>query len=155
MATAVVVYDSWYGCTKAVAEEIARGLSFDGRLATVVTNVKDTTPEHVRDHDVIVIGSPNHFGAPTVRARELVRQLRRFDLRGKRVAFFDTCFASDRGKAMSKLESILRDQNPMVSPPFLGLSVTVEATRGPVMAGEMGKARELGRTVRTSLAIST
>ncbi len=155
MPTAVIVYDSWYGCTKAVAEEIARGLSYDGRLATVVTHVKDTTPEHVRDHDVIVIGSPNHFGAPTVRVRDLVRKLRGFDLRGKRVAFFDTCFATDRGKAMGKLESLLREQNPLLSPPFLGLSVVVEGTRGPVMAGEMGKARELGRTVRTSLAIPT
>ncbi len=153
MPSAVVVFDSWYGCTKAVAEEIARGLSADGRVATIVTNVKDTTAEHVRDHDVIVIGSPNHFGGPTPRVRDLVRRLRAFDLRGKRVAFFDTCFASDRGKAKGKLEAMLREQNPFLSPPFLGLSVTVEATRGPLMPGEMAKARELGGMIRSTLAI--
>lgn len=154
MPSAVVVYDSWYGCTRAVAEEVARGLSADGRVATIVTHVKDTTPEHVVDHDVIVIGSPNHFGSPTPRARDLVQKLRAFDLRGKRLAFFDTCFVRDRGKAMSKLETLLRERNPMLSPPFLGLSVAVEGTRGPVLPGEMSHARELGRTIRASLAIT-
>jgi flavorubredoxin len=153
MPSAVVVHDSWYGCTKAVGEEIARGLSADGRVGTIVVHVRDTTPQQVLRHDVIVIGSPNHFGAPTVRTRELLRQLRTFDLRGKRVAFFDTCFASDRGKARGKMEAFLRERNPFVSPPFLGLSVVVEGTRGPVLPGEMGKARELGHMIRTSLPI--
>ena len=154
MRSAVVVYDSWYGCTRAVAEEIARGLSADGKVATVVAHIKDTTPEQVRDHDVIVIGSPNHFGAPTPRARALVQRLRGFDLRGKRIAFFDTCFARDRGKALASLEAQLRERNPMVTPPYLGLSVVVEGTRGPIVAGEMSHAGELGSSIRSSLALT-
>ena len=154
MPSAIVVYDSWYGCTKAVAEEIARGISAEGQIPTVVTHVKDTTPTHLTHHDVIVIGSPCHFGAPTPRIRELLRKLRTIDLRGKRLAFFATCFSTDRGRVTGRMENMLREKNPFVSPPFLGLSVLVEETRGPVVPGEMGKARELGRTIRTSLLLS-
>ena len=148
-------YDSWYGGTTAAAEEIARGISSEGQIPTVVTHVKDTTPSHLAHHEVIVIGSPCHFGAPTPRVRDLLRKLRTIDLRGKRLAFFDTCFSTDRGRVTGKMEHMLREKNPFVSPPFLGLSVLVEETRGPVVPGEMGKARELGRTIRTSLLLSS
>jgi len=154
MTTAIVVYDAWYGCTKIVAEEVARGLSADGRVATVVANLKEVDGRQVLEHDIIVIGSPNHFGGPTTRIRHLLEEFRTFDLRGRRFAFFDTCLARDHGKVVGKMERILRDRNPFVSPPFMGLSVIVHGPRGPIMPGELSKCRELGRSIRTSLPIS-
>jgi flavorubredoxin len=145
MPTAIVVFDSWYGCTQTVAEEIARGLSADGRIPTVVTNILH--------HDIIVIGSPDHFGTPTSRILTLLRSLRQSDLRRKRFAFFDTCFASDRGKVTAKMEAALRTRNPMISPPFLQISIVVEGARGPIRPGEISKGRALGQTIRTSLAL--
>ncbi|MGD0250664.1 MAG: flavodoxin family protein [Thermoplasmata archaeon] len=153
MPTAIVVFDSWYGCTQTVAEEIARGLSADGRIPTVVTNIRETTPEQILHHDIIVIGSPDHFGTPTSRILTLLRSLRQSDLRRKRFAFFDTCFASDRGKVTAKMEAALRTRNPMISPPFLQISIVVEGARGPIRPGEISKGRALGQTIRTSLAL--
>ena len=154
MATAIVVYDPWYGCTRMVAEEIARGLSADGRVGTVVANVKTVDLSHVLAHDIIVVGTPSRRGAPTPLIRNLLEQLRGSDLRGRRLAFFDTCFASDHGKAVGRMENALRSGNPFVSPPFLGLSVIAERPHGPILAGELSKCGELGRSIRTSLAIS-
>jgi flavodoxin len=154
MTTAIVVYDAWYGCTKVVAEEVARGLSADGRVATVVANLKEVSARQVLQHDIIVIGSPNHLGGPTNRIRQLLEEFRTFDLRGLRFAFFDTCYAQDHGKTVGRMEAILRDRNPFVSPPFMGLSVIVRSPRGPIMPGELSKCRELGRSIRTSLPIS-
>lgn len=154
MTTAIVVYDGWYGLTKAVAEEVARGLSADGRVATVVANLKEVSPLQVLEHDIIVIGSPYHSGGPTNSIRGMLEEFRTFDLRGRRFAFFDICFLRDHGKAVGKMEAILRARNPFVSPPFLGLSVVVHPPRGPIMPGELSKCRELGRSIRTSVAIS-
>jgi flavodoxin len=154
MTTAIVVYDAWYGCTKVVAEEVARGLSADGRVATVVANLKEVDARQVLEHDIIVVGSPNHLGGPTNRIRQLLEEFRTFDLRGLRFAFFDTCFGPDHGKTVGRMEAILRDRNPFVSPPFMGLSVIVRSPRGPIMPGELSKCRELGRSIRTSLPIS-
>ena len=154
MTTAIVVYDSWYGCTKFVAEEVARGLSADGRVGTVVANVKEVNVRQVLEHDIIVIGSPNHLGGPTNRVRQLLEEFRTYDLRGLRFAFFDTCYGPDHGKTVGRMEAILRDRNPFVSPPFMGLSVIVRSPHGPIMPGELSKCRELGRSIRTSLPIS-
>jgi flavodoxin len=154
MTTAIVVYDSWYGCTRAVAEEVARGLSGEGRIGTVVANVKSVDAAHVLAHDVIVVGSPNRGGGPTPAIRRLLEELRATDLRGRRMVFFDTCFAKDHGKALGKMESIVRDRNPFVSPPFFGLSVIAQSPRGPLVAGELSKCGELGRTARTGLALA-
>ncbi len=155
MPKAIVVFDSGYGCTRAVAEEIARGVCADGRIPTVVSPVRETTPEHVLHHDIIVLGSPDHSGAPTPRMTALLRSLREADLRGKRFAFFDTCFANDRGKVTAKMEATLRDRNPMVSPPFLQISVIVEGARGPIRPGEISKGRQLGQRICTNLSFPT
>lgn len=153
MPTAIVVFDSWYGCTQTVADEIARGLSADSRIPTVVTNIRETTVEQILHHDIIVIGSPDHFGTPTSRILTLLRALRQADLRQKRFAFFDTCFASDRGKVTAKMESALHNRNPMISPPFLQISIVVDGARGPIRPGEISKGRALGQMIRTSLAL--
>lgn len=153
MVSAVVIYDSWYGCTKAAAEEVARGLSYDGRVATVVVNIHDLTPAQLLDHEIIVIGSPDHHAGPSPSVARLLQKLRAQDLRGKRFAFFDTCFFRDRGKVTGRMEATLRFHNPMVSPPFLGLSVVVKPPRGPLLPGELSKCRELGRSIRTTLPL--
>lgn len=153
MVSAIVVYDPWYGCTRTVADEVARGLSSDGRVATVVSTVRDVDPDQVLDHDIIVIGSPNHHGGPTPSVERLLIELRTHDLRGKRFAFFDTGFVRGRGRVTARMEAILRYRNPLVSAPFLGLSVVVERPRGPMLPGELSKCRELGRSIRTNLPI--
>jgi len=153
MVSAIVVYDPWYGCTRTVADEVARGLSSDGRVATIVSTVRDVDPDQVLTHDIIVIGSPNHHGGPTPSVERLLIDLRTHDLRGKRFAFFDTGFVRGRGRVTARMEAILRYRNPLVSAPFLGLSVVVERPRGPLLPGELSKCRELGRCIRTNLPI--
>lgn len=153
MVSALVVYDPWYGCTKVVAEEVARGLSYDGRVPTVVGSLRDVTFSQILDHEIIVIGSPDYHGGPSPHVAQLLDQLRACDLRGKRLAFFDTCFLRDRGKVTGRMETTLRFHNPFVSPPFLGLSVVVKHPRGPLLAGELSKCRELGRSIRTTLPL--
>lgn len=153
MVSAIVLYDPWYGCTRAVADEVARGISSDGRVSTVVATVREVTPEHALEYDIIVVGSPSHHGGPTQGVERLLTVLRRHDLRGKRFAFFDIGFVRGRGRVTARMEALLRYRNPFVSYPFLGLSVVVERPHGPLVPGELSKCRELGRSIRTNLPI--
>jgi len=55
---AVIIYESMYGNTRAVAEAIAEGL---GEAAEVsVTSVADASPDVLRDADLILVGGPTH-----------------------------------------------------------------------------------------------
>ncbi len=69
----LVVYESMYGQTGAVAERIAMGLT---RTHTaLLTPVPRATPEAVADADALVVGAPtHHHGLSTSESRGLARQ---------------------------------------------------------------------------------
>ncbi len=55
---ALIVYESMFGATHAVAEEIAAGLR--DRTPATVASVNDLDPEHLPEADLIVLGAPTH-----------------------------------------------------------------------------------------------
>lgn len=55
---ALVVYESMYGNTHAVAEAIGAGL--EATYDVVVTPVEDVSPMGVADADLLVVGGPTH-----------------------------------------------------------------------------------------------
>jgi len=55
----LVIYESMFGATKAVAQAIAAGIAVDGE--TVVVRACEVTPEHLRGVDLVVVGAPTHI----------------------------------------------------------------------------------------------
>lgn len=67
----VVVYETHFGQTRAIASEIADGAHEAGAVATVVA-VNDATPEQVEGADLLIAGAPTHvlgMSRPWSRAR--------------------------------------------------------------------------------------
>ena len=65
---ALVVYESMFGNTRRVAQEIAAGLGT--RFAVSVVPVSEATPDLVEDVDLIVVGGPTHVhGMASARTR--------------------------------------------------------------------------------------
>ena len=56
---AIVVYDSWSGNTKAIAEAMA------GNLRCSAVGLNDVTDYTISDYDLLVVGSPVHGGMST------------------------------------------------------------------------------------------
>ena len=56
---ALVIYDSWSGNTKTIAEAMA------GRLKCSAVGINDAIDHTISDYDLIVVGSPVHGGMPT------------------------------------------------------------------------------------------
>ena len=67
--TALVVYDSWSGNTRLIAEEIASVL---GCPAMMVDDAKDCV---ISDYDLVVVGSPVHGGVPTGKIDDFLSQM--------------------------------------------------------------------------------
>ena len=66
---AVVVYESMFGNTHAVAQHIAEGI--DAGATTTVVSVHDATPSMLAAADLVVVGGPTHVhGMSSKRSRE-------------------------------------------------------------------------------------
>ncbi len=143
---AFVVYDSKYGNTKTVAENIMRGLTDEG-VETHIGYAKETDPQNLLCYDALIIGAPNHMGKPSRTITKFVDSLTSIRLNAKSTAAFDTYFQRERyfGKAMRKLEQHLNQRLPNVVLVTPGLSVRVIGVNGPIVEGELPKAREFGR----------
>lgn len=84
---AVVVYESRYGNTKAVAEAIAGEVGAAGH-AVELRDVRDRGAEPTGD--ILFVGSPVHLGSVTGRVRRFVRSLDPAAWQEKPVAVFTT-----------------------------------------------------------------
>jgi len=71
---AVIVYESMYGSTHAVADAIGRGLA-DAGGQVVVVGVAETDPDVLAGADLLVVGGPTHMhGMTSKRTREAAVQ---------------------------------------------------------------------------------
>jgi len=76
---ALVVYDSGFGNTKAIAEAIAAGLS---SLNAKVLPVGQLRPEDISSEDLLVVGSPINGWRPTQKTTEALSRLGKHGLSG-------------------------------------------------------------------------
>jgi flavodoxin len=141
---AIIVYESKFGNTKQVAEEIAAGIAeADGGEATV-SAVTEVDPAALGDYDAILIGSPNHAGRPVGDIKRFIDKLDRPELAGKTVAVFDTYMGPQVGKTTGRMEKRLTKNAAGLSLRSPGLSVLVSGFKGPVAEGELPRCREFG-----------
>jgi flavodoxin len=155
---AVVLYESLYGNTEAVARAIAEGLAPIGEVALAGFG---ELPEGAADEaDLVVLGGPTHgwgmtkFGsrqrpnteAYPVGAREWLEGLRQ--AKGKMAAAFDTRFGKPRwltGSAALRIARRLeRSGYRVIAPPE---SFFVIHTEGPLRDGEVDRARTWGAEI--------
>ena len=171
--SAIVIYESVYGNTRAIAEAIAEGLG-DARVLPV-----HEAPDHVRDNELVVIGGPTHIhGMATSRSRQVAVEALHEDgnehqiepgateepgLRAwlrelpeepdVKAATFDTRL--DRspwvtGAASRGIAKRLRHRRYDVVDTE---SFLVEESEGPLAEGELDRAREWGRKLASRLPV--
>jgi hypothetical protein len=160
----LVVYESWFGNTQHVAEKIALALQEEGEVKLLT--VDDDVPP-LDDVDLLVVGAPTHVhGVSGKRSREAAldqggfgeagRGVRGFieelpnGVRGPHVAAFDTRAHKPvllAGSAARGIARRLREHGHelAVEPE----SFFIEGTPGLLEKGELERAMEWGRSLRT------
>jgi flavodoxin-like protein len=166
----LVVYESWFGNTRRIAEEVAGGLAAEGDVD--VFSVDDPVPA-LEDVDLLVLGGPTHVhglssrrsregaltqgarGEPGIGARGFVERLPN-GARGPRVAAFDTRAHKPVllvGSAARGIARRLREHGyTLAADPE---SFYVEGTPGPLEEGELERAKEWGRTLANEVMSPT
>jgi flavodoxin len=146
---ALVVYDSQYGNTEQVARAIA------GALGETAVRVGQADAAMVKDHELLIVGSPTQGGRPTRAVKQFIDSISEGALSRTAVAAFDTRIPSKGsnvflkallgviGYAAGKIAAPLRAKGgTLVAPPegFL-----VKGTEGPLADGELERAGAWGK----------
>jgi flavodoxin len=151
MVKALVVYESKYGNTKRVAEAIVEGMKEAGEVEASIKELKEVDLERVADYDVILIGSPNHFGGPTRGIKDFIDKLGKLRLKGKMFAVFDTYIGKDFEKAVKKMEKRVSEKASELKKIMSGLSIMVQGIKGPMVENELSKCNGFGKSIIAQL----
>lgn len=138
---ALVVYDSGFGNTKAIAEAIAAGLS---SLNAKVLPVGQLRPEDISSEDLLVVGSPINGWRPTQKTTEALSRLGKHGLSGVVAVGFDSRVKLFiHGDAAKKITKTLHDAGAsIIAKP---MAFYVKGTEGPLLDGETSRATAWGK----------
>lgn len=159
---ALVVYDSAFGNTEQVAQIIGDSLSTGYQVSVV--RVGDIHKEHLKDLDLLIVGSPTQRFNPTSGTTQFLKTLPSGSLRGVDVAAFDTRLTAEEiesngvlaffvrifGYAAEPIARRLKSKGggPTIEP----AGFFVEGMEGPLLEGELeragGWARQIAGNVR-------
>ena len=148
MAKAIVIYESKWGNTKKVADAIIEGMA---GLEVIQKEIKEVTPQEAAGYDVIILGSPNHMGGQVGSIKKFIDELGKLNVKGKYAAVFDTYMMMDVSKAVNKMEKQIADKVPGLKLAAPGLSVKVGGMKGPIVEGELPRAKEFGEKIAKAI----
>ncbi|MFX1575386.1 MAG: flavodoxin family protein, partial [Promethearchaeota archaeon] len=121
----LIVYATKYGNTEKVAKLIAEGITSTGDNEVIVNNVKDIKLKEEASYDLILIGSPNHFGKHVGSIKKFINKLPQSQLKVNAYAVFDTYITADFEKAVKKMEEQISEVMPDLTLASPGLSIKV------------------------------
>ena len=151
MANVLVIYDSKFGNTKRLAQEIAAGIQEAGDINCKVENIKDLDKGEVAAFDAVLFGCPVHVMRATRGITGAIKKAAKDGLDGKLVTTFETYMGNHDGKALRKMEDLLTKKAPgarLVAP---GFSALVDGYEGPLNAEDAVKGKEFGKTIGQEL----
>lgn len=148
-----VVYDSKYGNTKVVAENILEGLKQVDGIEADIGYAKDVDIQRLTGYDALILGAPNHMANPSRTMKKFVDKLAELELKAKSVVIFGTYSGRLRNndRAVKKLEKIVEKKLPNLKLTSPSLSVKVNGVTGPLFEGESAKCIDFGTRTANQL----
>lgn len=151
---ALIVYYTKYGNTEKVAKLIAEGITSTEGNEVIVKNVKDINLKKDDSYDLILIGSPVHFGKHVASVKKFIDKLPKAQLKVNAYSVFDTYMngdseATEEGvcsytKMLDKIEKQINEKMPDLKKLNTGLSIKVDGMKGPIAIEDLPKCKDFG-----------
>lgn len=143
---ALVIYDSTYGNTEMVAQVIARELEGAGHEVSCRRQSVSGEEDFIAV-PIWVIGSPTHWGRAPFRFKTLLRNAVKDAGNDHSFVAFDTRYEKMHSGAADRVHRMLTKEGlrPLMGPQHFVMDGK------ELRAGELEKARELGRTIASLL----
>ncbi|MFX0004483.1 MAG: flavodoxin family protein [Candidatus Hermodarchaeota archaeon] len=150
----LITYYTKYGNTEKVAKLIAEGITSTQGNEVLVNNVKDVNLKKNGSYDVILIGSPIHFGKHVGSIKKFINRLPKSPLKVNAYAFFDTYMGDDSETIeegicsykhmLDKMETQINEKMPELKKLSPGLSIKVDGMKGPIANEDLPKCKDFG-----------
>jgi flavodoxin I len=141
----LVIYDSVFGNTEAIARAVARGLP----KGTGLMKAASARGEDLQKLDLLVVGSPTLGGRPSEAMQKLIDSIAAGALAGVKVAAFDTrmsmAIARLFGYAADRMAASLSAKGAVAACPPQGF--IVKGRSGPLSDGQEEKATAWARGI--------
>jgi menaquinone-dependent protoporphyrinogen IX oxidase len=153
----IVVYDTSYGNTKAIAETIAETLKESG-IEVDLFDVKDVKKLSAKDYSFLVLGSPTRFGTMSFAIKGFLGKVKSEEWMNKPFAAFDTenpenieraRIEKKEWSAAEKIAAQLKDKKMSQLLPVL--KAAVFGQKGPLKEGEIERTKEYARSLAVKL----
>ncbi len=158
MTKALVVYDSFFGNTKRIAQSIGNAL---GRPEDVgILRVVNVRPEQLTGLKLLIVGSPTRAFSPSPAIKKFLKNIPRNGLKGVKVAAFDTRVTDEEidsavfilrtlvnifGYAAKPISDRLEKKGGQLIAAPEGFFV--HGTEGPLKEGEIERASEWAKQI--------
>jgi len=139
----LIIYDSFFGNTKLLAETIGKELGND----TKVIHVSDFKQEDLRGVSLLIVGSPILGWRPSEKTTAFLMSFGKDQLKGIGVATFDTRMKIIiHGDATKKMSEMLSNSGAevIVEPNWF----IVTGKEGPLAEGELERAKEWAKQIK-------
>ena len=150
---ALVVYDSEYGNTASLAQDIADTLGDEAK----VLRAGDVNSTDLESIEVLIVGSPTQGGRPTQAIKSFLSEIPATSLQGVGVTAFDTRIsAKDHGVGMRILVGIFGYAAPRIAASLQAKGgslvadpegFTVDDKEGPLKQGEVERAASRSKRI--------
>ena len=155
MKKVLILYDTQFGNTRKLALELATGIQQHDGIIAKVANGDGLETEDLSKYDGILFGGPTRAFRATRGAMNAIKRAGEIGLDGKVVSTFGTFMLGKQSRGVKgmdkKLRKVARDAK-VISP---GFSAKVEGPRGPIIADEILKAHEWGKTFGLEVILYT
>jgi flavodoxin len=150
----LIAYDTKYGNTGKVANLIADGINSIGSNEVVVNNVKDINLKKEASYDLMLIGSPVHFGKHVGSVKKFIDKLPKANLEVNAYTVFNTYMGDDsettkegacgHTKMLDKMEAQISGKMPNLTKISPGLPIKVNGMKGPISDEDLPKCKDFG-----------
>ena len=143
----LIVYDSAYGNTEQIARAIAS--AFAPQDSGEIVRASEVQPGRMQNADLVIIGCPTYGGKPTPPMLDLLGRMPDTEVKGLKVAAFDTRLTSKLvgifGFAAGKIADNLKKKGANLILPPAGFFV--KGSKGPLKEGETERAARWGKAL--------
>ena len=148
----IVVFDTSYGNTEAIAKAISEALK-ESEIEVDTFYVRDAKKLSAKDYNCLILGSPAKFGTMSFAVKGFLGKVKSEEWMNKPFAAFDTENPENverkEGSAAEKIAEKLRDKKMNQLLPVL--KAVVLGWKGPLQEGEIERAKEYAKRLAIEL----